>query len=234
MVTVIKTIKNYKTKRNIYKKTITMIAVALLLGTQSLKGTPPFMGMPSSGVRALTVAEFPTPPYWDLLTSEKQVEYRAMQAMFRGEYFKYNRNKGLFLEQLNIIRAFTQNDQINGRLLELVCGISWYDDQHIAKCTQSLRTLTGKCRSSIDASFQELGCESERNHFAFVEHFPHIAKLPSNRRRQWGGLYLRISGDQSASKEVLPSIQELLNKDQPAQRKVFPSIQELLRGEPHQ
>ncbi|KAH0795417.1 potassium/sodium hyperpolarization-activated cyclic nucleotide-gated channel 1 [Histomonas meleagridis] len=98
------------------------------------------------------------PNYWELLTEEDQVQYIELQKKFSTSEYKNRRNKSkeTFQNLIDQIKGFVVRNDGNVIQRSLVCGIVWLE-HGIAINTHQLCLLTGKCKSSINGSFQSIG-----------------------------------------------------------------------------
>jgi hypothetical protein len=100
------------------------------------------------------------PKYWDLLSTDDQHQYTALQEMVSAPVRKNRRNRSLqtFGEIIDAIKAFVMRNDSEDWKRALVCGICWLGaDGPIGINTRQLRLLVSKCKSSINGSFQLLG-----------------------------------------------------------------------------
>jgi hypothetical protein len=100
------------------------------------------------------------PQYWDLLSPSDEQSYAALQQSASNPSRKSRRNRSLqtFGETVDSVKSFVVRVSADDWKRSLVCGICWLSpDGPIGVNTRQLRILIGKCKSSINGSFQLLG-----------------------------------------------------------------------------
>jgi hypothetical protein len=187
------------------RKTITMITATLLLGAQSLKGTPPFMGAQALEVQPPTGATKFIPDNWHIFNSEERTEYRTMQALFGGPDFYNNRSKRLsvFQEMLSKIEDFVERDPARRDVRGMACGILCRDP-FILINVHSLGSLLSKCKSGINDVIRRIGYEP-MNCSEIPKHFPDI--LPKLKKVRSWSIRRRLPAE-PMSAEVRPATSE--------------------------
>ena len=132
---------------------------------------------------------YKTPSYWDILSPSDQKEYKVLQRDLYSTACRNLRNQRLdsFIDVLEIVKKYTAKNDQNDWKRYLVCGICWLSDC-IAINTVQFSILIGKCKSSINGSFQRLGykpypCSISQN-AELLEKIPHFENH-LNEIRQW-------------------------------------------------
>ena len=99
-----------------------------------------------------------TPQFWWLLTEPDRAAYTLMRTYLMNDSESNQRNKRIssFMRGLEMIKNFCIRGDPNDAVRCIVCGIIWLNEG-IASNTQQLSFLMGKCKSSINGSFQILG-----------------------------------------------------------------------------
>jgi hypothetical protein len=99
------------------------------------------------------------PQFFDLLSPADQEGYQKLRALVSSESCRHNRHHRLdtFSEVLSSIRSFCEKGDADDGLRSLVCGVCHLSDS-IAVNVRRLRLLVEKCKSSINGSFQRMGC----------------------------------------------------------------------------
>jgi hypothetical protein len=94
------------------------------------------------------------PQFFDQLTADERSEYASLSASLASPSCKSRRNKSneTFQAVLDQLRRYIGESPTRG----LVCGILWLE-RGIAINTHQLSLVTGRCKSSINGSFQALG-----------------------------------------------------------------------------
>lgn len=98
------------------------------------------------------------PRYWNWLSESDRAEYNELKKELSSSNYKNkrNRSKETFATLLSKIKNFVIKGDANDNNRALVCGIVWLE-KGVAINTHQLCLLTGKCKSSINGSFQRLG-----------------------------------------------------------------------------
>lgn len=98
------------------------------------------------------------PRYWDWLSESDRIEYSELKKELSSSNYKNkrNRSKETFVTLLSKVKNFVIKGDAGDTNRALVCGIVWLD-KGVAINTHQLCLLTGKCKSSINGSFQRLG-----------------------------------------------------------------------------
>ena len=136
------------------------------------------------------------PHFWWALSENEMYQYKCLQLALTELISKNQRNKRInsFIREMDAIKAFAIRGDINDNLRSYVCGIIWLEDG-IAVNIHYLRKLMGKCKSSINGSFQKLGFTvgSSRTEAANVisQIFPSL-KEETSELRMWS---IRKIGD---------------------------------------
>lgn len=100
------------------------------------------------------------PQNWKLLNNADLRSYFDLQMQFQQETSKSPKGKRLdsFTEKLNKIRDFIEKGDGDDWKRSIVCGIFFGElPNFLAIQIQQLKMLVGKCKSSINGSFQQLG-----------------------------------------------------------------------------
>lgn len=98
------------------------------------------------------------PLFWEVLSEVDKERFNRMRSALASPACKHRRHHTAQINNdiLSAIKSFVvRNDQDDWRRA-LVCGIYWMPDG-IAINTRQLRILLSKCKSSINALFQNLG-----------------------------------------------------------------------------
>jgi hypothetical protein len=98
------------------------------------------------------------PSFWALLTAEDQRDYLILHAQFHEELANSHRGESLdiFVQRVQAIHAFVHKDRVSQWQRSVVCGVIFLKSAMAINIHQ-LRTLLGRCKSSINGSFQQLG-----------------------------------------------------------------------------
>ena len=98
------------------------------------------------------------PNHWQLLSTSDLEAYYSLRKTINSEIGKSRKGERLesFLMKIKQIRNFIERMDQNDWKRSLVCGIVFLSNS-IAINIQQLRLLFGKCKSSINGSFQQLG-----------------------------------------------------------------------------
>jgi hypothetical protein len=119
-------------------------------------------GLPSMEVHADASppkAEAPVlPAYWDLIGDSDRAAYVTLRQTLSSSACKHCRHHSNEVNRdiLNTIHAFVIRNDADDWKRALVCGICWLRGS-IAINTRQLRLLVSKCKSSINAMFQNIG-----------------------------------------------------------------------------
>jgi hypothetical protein len=99
-----------------------------------------------------------TPEFLSLLPEDDRRGYQALRESLGRRPGRGSRNKSgdNFREDMRAIRDYVVRGDDMDNLRGLVCGVLWLD-RGVAINIQQLRILTGKCKSSINSAFQNLG-----------------------------------------------------------------------------
>jgi hypothetical protein len=129
------------------------------------------------------------PAYWFLLSDSDKAQYRKLQQLMDPLSIRTTRDQASVKFQIilsSIHRFAVRRDGDDWRRC-LVCGMGFLH-QAIAVNTRQMSALTGRCKSSINASFQELGylsgIMSRQLMVALVHIFPNLARNCSE-TREW-------------------------------------------------
>ena len=100
----------------------------------------------------------PNPMYWDLLNKEDQDQYNKIRDTLSSSACKHRRHHTNHINQeiVSTVKRYVFHDEKDKWKRSLVCGICWLNDV-IAINTRQLRILLSKCKSSINAMFQNIG-----------------------------------------------------------------------------
>lgn len=98
------------------------------------------------------------PDHSELLSERDLICYQEMRQRFFDDSGKSKKGErlDLFITKLDEIRRYIEKGNENDWKRGVVCGIFFLKNS-IAINIQSLRTLLGKCKSSINGSLQQLG-----------------------------------------------------------------------------
>jgi hypothetical protein len=98
------------------------------------------------------------PDFFTLLSEDDQRAYHSIRDSLVRRPGRGSRNKSgeNFREDIRKIRDYVVRSDDADNLRGLVCGLLWRD-RGIAINIKQLRVLTGKCKSSINSAFQNLG-----------------------------------------------------------------------------
>jgi hypothetical protein len=123
-----------------------------------------------------------------LLCPSDRQEYDRLRDNFHEDIGKSRKGERLdvFTDRLNQVRAFIERNDEDQWKRSLVCGVFFLRDS-LALNIQQLRTLLGKCKSSINGSLQRLGYsallpghEAEQE---FLSRIPSHCQEPSDLKR---------------------------------------------------
>jgi hypothetical protein len=98
------------------------------------------------------------PAYWDLIDESDRAAYLTLRQTLSSSTCKHCRHHSNEVNRdiLNMIQAFVIRNDADDWKRALVCGICWLQAS-IAINTRQLRLLVSKCKSSINAMFQNIG-----------------------------------------------------------------------------
>lgn len=96
--------------------------------------------------------------YWDLLNKDDQDQYNNIRDTLSSSACKHRRHHTNQINQeiVSTVKRYVFRDEQDRWKRSLVCGICWLNDV-IAINTRQLRILLSKCKSSINAMFQNIG-----------------------------------------------------------------------------
>ena len=100
----------------------------------------------------------PLPMYWEILNENDQQQYITIRNTLSSSACKHRRHHSNEINQeiVSTLKAFIFHDEVDRWKRSLVCGICWLDGA-LAINTRQLRLLLTKCKSSINAMFQNIG-----------------------------------------------------------------------------
>lgn len=98
------------------------------------------------------------PLFWEYLSEADRQEFDRIRAILASPACKHRRHHAneINSEILNRIKSFVVRNDADDWKRALVCGIYWMPDTVVIN-TRQLRLLLSKCKSSINALFQNLG-----------------------------------------------------------------------------
>jgi hypothetical protein len=98
------------------------------------------------------------PAYWDLIGDTDRAAYLTLRQTLSSSACKHCRHHSNEVNRdiLNTIHTFVIRNDADDWKRALVCGICWLRGS-IAVNTRQLRLLVSKCKSSINAMFQNIG-----------------------------------------------------------------------------
>ena len=98
------------------------------------------------------------PMYWEILNENDQQQYIAIRNTLSSSACKHRRHHSIEINQeiISTLKAFVFHEEADIWKRSLVCGICWLDGA-LAINTHQLRLLLAKCKSSINAMFQNIG-----------------------------------------------------------------------------
>lgn len=146
------------------------------------------------------------PMYWDIISESDKISYIGMRQALSSSACKHRRHHSNEINQevISTIHAFVMRGDGDDWKRALVCGIVWLNGA-IAINTRQLRLLMSKCKSSINAMFQNIGYSTIQNATdymgALATFFP-IIKDNFAEIRKWTIRFNRNSG------LILPSRKE--------------------------
>jgi hypothetical protein len=96
--------------------------------------------------------------YWNLLSEPDKMAYGHMRQSLSSSACKHRRHHSKEINQDNLtrLRGFVMRGDADDWKRALVCGVCWLNGA-IAINTRQLRLLMSKCKSSINAMFQDIG-----------------------------------------------------------------------------
>lgn len=99
-----------------------------------------------------------TPQYFNYLSESDKCGYNSLRCMLAKPDRRNRRNQSCesFSEMLQMIKSYIIRNDGHDWTRAIVCGIVWLT-YFIMVNTRQLRILLGKCKSSINGSFQSLG-----------------------------------------------------------------------------
>ena len=115
------------------------------------------------------------PEFLELLNEADRREFEHIRAALASPACKHRRHhsKEINSEILNRIRQFVVRNDGDDWKRALVCGICWMPDGIVVN-TWQLRLLLSKCKSSINALFQNLGYVTVPTSNEFASQLVHI------------------------------------------------------------
>jgi hypothetical protein len=98
------------------------------------------------------------PLYWSLLSGADKLSYANMRTALSSSACKHRRHHSIDINQdiLSTLHTFIMRGDADDWKRALVCGICWLQGA-VAINTRQLRLLLSKCKSSINAMFQNIG-----------------------------------------------------------------------------
>ena len=165
--------------------------------------------------------------YWMMSDADKY-QYNCLRYSIATTASKNQRNKRIstFNEAMDAIKMFAIRGDANDKLRSLVCGICWLNEG-IAINTHQLKTLLGKCKSSINGSLQKIGFSSNLSRAettnAMTRFFPFLNENSSELRkwsvRNYPQQVLELSSppqvphaEEPVQKEVAIAVQSVQNE----------------------
>jgi len=149
------------------------------------------------------------PDHAELLSAKDLEEYQIMRQRFFAETSKSKKGERLesFIKKLQIIREYTEKGNSNDWKRSIVCGIFFLQNS-IGINIQSLRTLLGKCKSSINGSLKQSGYVAHVQTLEFENEL--TSKIPLANRgmydlRKWT---MRIHESQINEESKIPEFSE--------------------------
>lgn len=130
------------------------------------------------------------PSLWNLLSFEDQNEYNHLKFMFLNSDRKKQSKTTIhsFQDIFNTTRSYILKGDGKDWTRALVCGIIWLTCCMIVVNTKRIQILTGRSKSSINSSLQQLGytkTNSDRQTMqTFLNQFPPLRNDP-NELKQW-------------------------------------------------
>lgn len=99
------------------------------------------------------------PRHFDMLSDDDKVSYKALQKNLSSKARRNHRNHrvDIFNNMLNTIQDFCQRNLPDDGVRHFVCGVCQLPGA-IAVNARQLGVLIGRCKASINGSFQRLGC----------------------------------------------------------------------------
>jgi hypothetical protein len=129
------------------------------------------------------------PRFFDLLSSEDIEKYQSLQSVLSSSDCRNNRNQRLdkFQEMLGVIREFCERFDDGDADRFLACGVCPLEGC-VAINIRQLHVLLGKCKSSINGSFQRMGSATVALKGPVLDAF--LARIPQlksnyNEIREW-------------------------------------------------
>jgi hypothetical protein len=114
--------------------------------------------MEPASEEATAPATIQFPHYWELLNDADKLSYLTMRQALSSSVCKHRRNHSNEISQeiIGSLHAFVMRNDADDWRRGLVCGICWLNGG-IAINTRQLRILLSRCKSSINAMFQNIG-----------------------------------------------------------------------------
>ena len=108
---------------------------------------------------AVTESDPPQPTkFWNMLTAEDQKEFLKLKTAFHrsGTASGKDRRVATFRKELCSVLAFLERDSAHREERSIVSGIA-FAGPFICVNTRQLKAFLGRCKSSINGSFQQMG-----------------------------------------------------------------------------
>jgi hypothetical protein len=169
----------------IMKKNITLVTIALLLGTQSIMGS---LGLPDGDSFELADGNS---PYFSLLNDEDKAVYRAMQAEFREFRNRQNKKSSDFSQVIDQILGFVEGVPNRMWARASACGIIQLD-RCLVKNDQTLEKFLDKTILAIRDAFSALGYSAVKAKDIEKPLREFLGKIPPAERRQWTVVRKRV------------------------------------------
>jgi hypothetical protein len=123
------------------------------------------MEVPADAAPPPPAEEQVLPAYWELMGESDHAAYLTLRQTVSSSAWKHCRHHSNEVNRdiLNTIHTFVIRSDADDWKRALVCGICWLREL-IAINTRQLRLLVLKCKSSINAMFQNIGYVTARRH----------------------------------------------------------------------
>ena len=96
--------------------------------------------------------------YWNRLSTEDQLEFTSLRSHFHQSQKMPTKDRRLvsFSNELSVILKFIERSESTREIRTILCGVA-FGGPFICVNTRQLKNFLGRCKSSINGSFQQLG-----------------------------------------------------------------------------
>jgi hypothetical protein len=100
----------------------------------------------------------PNPVFWERLTAEDQAEFIRLTAELHHCQKSSGKDRRVvsFQKELNLVLAFLERDELRREERSILTGIA-FAGRFVCVNTRLLKSFLGRCKSSINGGFQQMG-----------------------------------------------------------------------------